>query len=66
MLERLGMRDRDWRNLAVVAVVIAIVMAILIGGPVAVRVTAGVMAAVISGLVFLVTTIALKQLGIAY
>lgn len=64
MFERYGITDRDWRNMAVVAIAIAILMAVLAEGDVVVRMLAGVLGGLISSAVFVVTTIIIKKVGL--
>ena len=66
MLERFGITDRDRRNLVVVAVVIGVMMAILTEGTAFTRAVAFVVGGLLSGVVFVITTVLIKKAGLEY
>jgi len=57
MLDRLGIRRRDRRNLAIVVVVMALLLTVIAEGPLAVRFVVGAVGGVFAGVVFLVVTV---------
>lgn len=61
MTDRLGLERRDARNLLVVAAVVTLLMAGLADGPLAVRITVGLVAAVISAVAFVVSTLVINR-----
>jgi len=63
---RFGIERRDGRNLAVVMAVMALIMFGLGDGPVAVRAVIAAVGAVVSGVVFVVVTVAIKTYGPGY
>jgi len=63
MLDRLGLRRRDIRNLAIVVVIMTLILTVVAEGPVGVRIVVGAIGGVFSGVVFLVVTILIKTYG---
>lgn len=61
MLDRFGFERRDRRNLLIVMAVVAVVMAVLSEGTPAVRLVVGLIAGVISGAVFVVSTVLINR-----
>lgn len=61
MLGRLGFEERDRRNLLVVMAVVAVVMAIVSEGTVAVRLVVGLITGVMSGAVFVISTVVINR-----
>jgi len=61
MLDRLGFERRDRRNLLVVMAVVAVVMAIVSAGAPVVRFFVGTIAGLISGAVFVVSTVLINR-----
>jgi drug/metabolite transporter (DMT)-like permease len=61
MLDRLEFDRRDRRNLLVVVAVVAAVMAVVSEGTLGVRLAVGLIAALISGVVFVVSTVAINR-----
>lgn len=61
MANRLGIERRDLRNLSVLVVLMTLVMAAVIDGPVLVRLTAGLILGLVSGVVFVLVTVVLNR-----
>ncbi|SDF62923.1 hypothetical protein SAMN04488067_106136 [Halorubrum xinjiangense] len=61
MLDRIGLDRRDRRNLLIVIGVVAAVMAVVSEGTPAVRLAVGVIAGLISGVVFVVSTVVINR-----
>jgi len=61
MLHRLGFERRDRRNLLVVMAIVGVVMAVVAEGSPAVRLVVGLIAALISGAVFVVSTVLINR-----
>lgn len=61
MLDRLGFERRDQRNLLVVMALVTLVMMILSDGTLVVRLLVGVISGLISGVVFVVSTLLINQ-----
>ncbi|QKG91428.1 hypothetical protein DVK05_04200 [Halorubrum sp. Atlit-8R] len=61
MLDRIGLDRRDRRNLLVVMGAVAVVMAVVSEGTPAVRLAVGAIAGVISGVVFVVSTVVINR-----
>ena len=61
MLDRLGFERRDRRNLLVVVAVVATVMAVVSSGTPLVRLAVGLIAGLISGAVFVVSTVVINR-----
>jgi drug/metabolite transporter (DMT)-like permease len=61
MLDRIGLDRRDRRNLLIVIGVVAAVMAVVSDGTLAVRLSVGVIAGLISGVVFVVSTVVINR-----
>lgn len=57
----LGLDRRDARNLLVVAAVMTVVMAFFIDAPVGVRLVAGAIMGLVSGVAFVVSTLVIKR-----
>ncbi|MFW5917316.1 MAG: hypothetical protein ACOCRD_02775 [Halorubrum sp.] len=56
-----GLERRDARNLIAVAVIVALVVSVSADGPLGVRAVAGAIAGVISGAVFVVSTLLINR-----
>ena len=61
MLDRIGLDRRDRRNLLIVIGVVAAVIAVVSDGTLAVRLSVGVIAGLISGVVFVVSTVVINR-----
>jgi drug/metabolite transporter (DMT)-like permease len=61
MLDRLGLEPRDRRNLLIVMAVVGVVMAIVSEGTPVVRLIVGSIAGLISGLVFVISTVLINR-----
>ena len=61
MLDRLSFGRRDRRNLLVVMAVVAVVMAVVSEGTPGVRLLVGVIAGLISGAVFVISTVLINR-----
>lgn len=61
MLDRIGLDRRDGRNLLIVMGVVAAVMAVVSEGTPGVRLAVGVIAGLISGVVFVVSTVVINR-----
>jgi drug/metabolite transporter (DMT)-like permease len=61
MLDRIGLDRRDRRNLLIVMGVVAVVMAVASEGTPVVRLAVGVIAGLISGVVFVVSTVVINR-----
>ncbi|KOX96091.1 MULTISPECIES: hypothetical protein [Halorubrum] len=61
MLDRIGLDRRDRRNLLVVMGAVAVVTALVSEGTPAVRLAVGAIAGVISGVVFVVSTVVINR-----
>jgi len=61
MLDRLGLEPRDQRNLLVVMAVVGVVMAIASEGTPVVRLVVGLIAGLISGPVFVISTVLINR-----
>jgi drug/metabolite transporter (DMT)-like permease len=61
MLDRIGLDRRDRRNLLIVIGIVAAVMAVVSDGTLAVRLSVGVIAGLISGVVFVVSTVVINR-----
>lgn len=57
MLDRMGIRRRDRRNLGIVVVVMALILTVIAEGPLAVRFVVGAVGGLFAGLVFIVVTV---------
>lgn len=57
----LGLERRDGRNLLVVATLMTVIMAIFIEGPIGVRLTAGAIMGLVSGMAFVVATLIINR-----
>lgn len=63
MLDRLGIDERDLRNLKIVVAVMTLVLTLIAEGPLGVRAVVGVIGGLFSGLVFLVVTVLIYTYG---
>lgn len=61
MLDRIGLGRRDRRNLFIVMGVVAAVMAVASAGTPVVRLSVGAIAGLISGVVFVVSTVVINR-----
>lgn len=60
MLDRLGIRRRDRRNLGIVVVVMALVLTVVAEGPLIARFVVGAAGGLFAGVVFLVVTVVIN------
>lgn len=66
MLERLGLEQRDIRNMFIVLTVMTLIMVFLIEAPILPRIIAAFIMALFSGVSFLVVTVLIKRFGPDY
>lgn len=66
MLERLGLEQRDIRNMFIVLTVMTLIMVFLIEAPILPRIIAAFIMALFSGVSFLVVTVLIKKFGPDY
>jgi hypothetical protein len=66
MLERLGLEQRDIRNMLIVLTVMTLIMVFLIEAPILPRIIAAFIMALFSGVSFLVVTVLIKRFGPDY
>lgn len=60
-MNTLGLERRDGRNLLLVAATVAVIMTVTAEGPLGIRMVAGAVAGVISGVVFVITTVLINR-----
>ena len=60
-MNTLGLARRDGRNLLLVAATVAVIMTVTAEGPIGLRMVAGAVAGVISGVVFVITTVLINR-----
>ena len=66
MIERLGLEQRDIRNMFIVLTVMTLIMVFLIEAPILPRIIAAFIMALFSGVSFLVVTVLIKRFAPDY